>query len=173
GYWPHAALYIGTPKQREELEISVNHSILEKWTSGISTMEALKDGVKLRPLVETLEVDACVVLRPMLSKQGIRTGIERIVKHEGKRYNFDFDFFRSDCLVCTEVVYRAFDGVEGLEFVLSERAGRKSVSAEDFLDMALEGELLHVVAMYGYPLKSSEILTGERARELLAESYKS
>lgn len=173
GFWPHAALYVGTDAQREELGVSISHAIKEKWVGDICTLEALKDGVRLRALSETLHVDSCVVLRPVLSADGVRQGLERIIKHEGKRYNFDFDFFRSDRLVCTEVIYRAFDGVENLEFELVERAGRESVSAEDFLDKAINKDGLELLALFGYPSKSSTLITGPRARELLLQSYDS
>jgi len=34
----------------------------------------------------------------------------RGLTHEGKPYNFDFDFTRSGRMVCTQVVYRSYEG---------------------------------------------------------------
>jgi hypothetical protein len=63
----------------------------------------------------------------------------RAASHEGKGYNFDFDFLRSDRLVCTELVYRAFDGIGNVTIPLSERAGRPKLFAEDLLRGQLPG----------------------------------
>ena len=172
GIWPHAALYIGTPEQRDGLEIQIPEQIKHEWGDGISTFEALKDGVKLRPLRNTLAVDCFVVLRPALSREAIRRGIERVLVHSGKRYNFDFDFFRSDRLVCTEIVFRAFDGIENFHFRLQERAGRQTVSAEDLLDMAIDSEQFAVKGIFGYPEESSMLVRGDRARIELIRSYR-
>ena len=136
GYWPHAALYIGTGEQRNELGVRIDNDKAERWTAECCVLEALKDGVRFRPLSETLNVDHVVVLRPALSIDAVRKGIERAVMHEGKPYNFDFDFFNSDKLVCTEVIYRAYDGLEELHFPLTQRSGRQTLSAEDILTYA-------------------------------------
>ena len=136
-------------------------------------LEALKDGVLFRPLSETLSVDNFAVLRPSLTPAAVRRGIERAIQHEGKMYNFDFDFFNSDRLVCTEVVYRAFDGLEDLHFPLTERAGRKTLSAEDLLDFALVSGRLTPIAIFGAPGCEQEIVRGEAARTLLLRSYTS
>ena len=90
-----------------------------------------------------------VVLRPTLAIGSIRQGIERAMLHEGKMYNFDFDFFNSDRLVCSEVPYRAYDGLESLRFPLRERAGRKTLSVEDLLDFALDTGAFEPAAMFG------------------------
>jgi len=173
GTWPHAALYVGTQAERVAMNVQLSEQHEQKWHEGISTFEALKDGVKLRPLSETLSVDSFAIIRPALSQDAIKTGIEKVLRHEGKRYNFDFDFFRSDRLVCTEVVYRAFDGLEDMQYSLSERAGRQTLSAEDLLDMAVDTDAYKLVGLYGYPQAMPTIVGGERALELLKESYRS
>ncbi len=172
GFWPHAALYVGTPAQCDQLGVSVPGDKQALWTDDICTLEALKDGVRLRPLSDTLSVDFFVVLRPTIPHDSIRQAIERGIVHEGKMYNFDFDFFSSDRLVCTEVVYRSYDGLAGIEFPLAERAGRKTLSAEDLLDYALDGALFEPVAIFGVDDSEPGIVYGDRVRELLVSSYR-
>ena len=102
----------------------------------------------------------------------MRQAIERGLLHEGKNYNFDFDFFSSDRLVCTEVVYRSYDGLAGIEFPLAERAGRKTLSAEDLLDFALEDDRFEPVAIFGVVGCESNIAYGDSVRDLLLASYR-
>ena len=173
GFWPHAAFYVGTPTQREKLQVRVPEDKMSLWGEGICTLEALKDGVRFRPLAETLAVDFFVVLRPQIASASVREAIERGSKHEGKMYNFDFDFFSSDRLVCTEVIYRAYDGVDGIEFPLAERAGRKTLSAEDLLDYALDTPFFEPVAIFGTEGCANEIAFGSDVRDLLRASYDS
>ena len=157
GFWPHAALYVGPREQRNP----------EK-----CVIEARKDGVLFRPLSDTFSVDYFVVIRPKLSNETIQQAIDRAFTHEGKMYNFDFDFFNSDRLVCTELVYRSFDGLEGLKFPLTDRAGRKTLSAEDLLDLALDTETFDPVAIFGVEGCEDEILYGEAVSDVLAASYR-
>ena len=172
GFWPHAALYVGTPEQRDELGVSVPGDKQSLWTGPVCTLEALRDGVRLRPLSDTLAVDYFVVLRPQVPEMTIRRAIERGIVHEGKMYNFDFDFFTSDRLVCTEVPYRCYDGLDGIQFPLTERAGRKTLSAEDLLDFALDAETFEPVAIFGAAGCEDEIAYGGNVRELLRASYR-
>lgn len=179
GYWPHAALYIGTEAQRTQLGVELIGGTLSSLvdshkatiSNDISTLEAKKDGVLFRSLDETLSVDEFIILRPKLSSDQIASGIKRVCKHEGKGYNFDFDFFRSDQLVCTEVVYRAFDGLSDIQFNLIERAGRFSLSAEDILDMALQNNGFSVVAAYGFKGCADQIAKADEAYDLVKLSY--
>ena len=171
GFWPHAALYVGTPEQRDALGINAPVDKQALWTGAIATLEALKDGVRLRPLSDTLSVDYFVVIRPQVSAETIREAIERGIVHEGKMYNFDFDFFSSDRLVCTEVIYRSYDGLGGIHLPLTERAGRKTLAAEDLLDYALDEEFFEPVAIFGVDGCESEVVYGDGVRELLTMSY--
>lgn len=172
GFWPHAALYIGTPEQHKTTNIDTNPAINSLWVDDICVLEARKDGVRLRPLTDTLSVDTFVVLRPNLGPDSIRQAIERALQHEGKLYNFDFDFFSSDRIVCTEVVYRAYDGLEDLRFQLSERAGRKTLSAEDLLDFALDTDSFTPAAIFGVKDCEDAVMYGEGVRDALIASYR-
>ncbi len=170
GYWPHVALYVGDHEQRDQLGVCVPEDIGRHWRANCSVLEALKDGVHFRPLEETLEVDAVAVLRPALDRHQIARAIERVAPHRGKLYNFDFDFFRSDRLVCTEVVYRAFDGP--MTIPLHDRAGRPTLSAEDLLDLALDDDLFEVIAVYGATGCEASLLEGRPAYDTLAGTYR-
>ena len=170
GFWPHAAYYIGSESQRESLPIEVDDERQSRCAEPVCILEAKKDGVLFRAIEETLQVDAFVVLRPNLDEAAIGAAISRAITHEGKCYDFEFDFRRSDKLVCTEVVYRAYHGIGTLEFELTPRAGRYSLSAEDVLDKAIDTDEFSVVAVYG--VEGNKFQTGERAIETLIKSYR-
>jgi len=172
GVWPHAALYIGTPTQRQAADIEADEGKLQRWTDNICVLEARKDGVLLRPLEETLRVDAFAVLRPNLDAGNTCHAVERALLHEGKKYNFDFNFFNSDRVVCTELIYRAYDGLENMEFPLQERAGRKTLSAEDLLDYSLDTGTFTPIAIFGVQGCEDEILYGEDVPRVLSQSYR-
>jgi len=170
GFWPHAALFIGNAEQRAELGVSISSDLASRWRGDKCVFEALKDGVHFRAISETLAVDNFLVLRPNLTLEEIRLGIERVVRHEGKGYNFDFDFFSSDRLVCSEVIYRAFDGMGELTFPLVERAGRHTLSPEDIVNMALNSDAFSVVGIYGVGLSKSQFVDGYSAEKIVAST---
>ena len=144
GYWPHAAMYVGDQR----------------------VIESLKDGVRERTMESPFGNDAVALIRPNLDREWIGQAIERARKHVGKPYDFNFDFTRSDRLVCTEVVYRSYEGLGGMTFKLTRRAGRQTLSAEDLLALALSGRTFLPVAVY-CPERSHEILQGDSMNDLL------
>lgn len=154
GFWPHAALYLGTQSQRETLGIP-------SLDSTIAVIEAKKDGVKFRAISETLAVDALVVLRPRLSTMDLREALLRAMSHEGKLYDFVFDFRQAERLVCTEVVYRAYHGIGTCHFELSQCGGRLALSAQDLIKQALEQKLFEVELCFG--IKNQGLARGEQA----------
>lgn len=172
GYWPHAAMYIGSEADRRRMRVELDAERAARWSGDRRVLEALKDGVLFRPLDETLAVDAVAVIRPQLDQIELARAIERAALHEGKLYDFDFDFFRSDRMVCTEVVYRAFDGLGSLRLQLTERSGRPTLSAEDLLDLAVDGRGFDPVAVVGAPTCPQTIVEGGPAREAIRRSYR-
>ena len=167
GFWPHASLYLGSEHDRQQMGISIDEDRAKRWSGDRRVLEALKDGVLFRSLEETLAVDAVAVIRPQLDQADLARGIARVIEHEGKLYNFDFDFFRSDRLVCTEVVYRAFDGLGPVRIPLQERSGRPTLSAEDLLDLAWAGSGFDPVAVFGGPTCPDRLVEGEQARDAI------
>lgn len=171
GFWPHGALYIGSPEARENMKLPSVSDGYKHSADKVEFLESKKDGVLLRPIEETLQVDAFVVLRPKLPVSEIETALTRALGHAGKLYDFIFDFSTSDRLVCTEVVYRAYHGIGPIQFGLSDKAGRKCLSAEDFLNQALRHGWFEIVLLYG--VGGNEVLKGAAARKTLAVSFDS
>ena len=174
GYWPHAALYLGTRDELTAAGFGENEHVQPHWeyllgcdedeTSRVH--EALKDGVLVRSLSSPFASDAITVLRPQLELDEIYDAMARGMFHTGKSYDFDFDFSRADRLVCTEVVYRSYEGVGGIRFDLTRRAGRLTLSAEDLIGMAISGTHFDAVATYAPP-DYAELKTGTEAAEVL------
>ena len=144
GYWPHVAMYVGDQQ----------------------VVEAMKDGVRVREMSSPFGNDSVAVIRPVLDTEIIQQAIGRARSHVGKPYDFDFDFTRADRLVCTEVVYRSYEGLGAMQFSLVRRAGRQTVSAEDLLELALEEQKFQTVAVYCCEL-SEELLSGDEMRQVL------
>lgn len=153
GFWPHAALFSGGEND-DQLVI-----------------ESKKDGVKFRPLEETLYVDNFLILRSKLSPDAIQAVIHKATTHVGKRYDFLFDFTQSDRLACTELIYRSYHATAHIQFELLERAGRKCLSAEDLINQAISSKQFHCIAIYG--LRDKQISYHQDALELLRTSYQS
>ena len=148
GFWPHAALYIGTMRERVEMGVH-SQECDDRLLEDIRFIEAKKDGVMFRSLAETLHVDALMVLRPRLSLEQRREVVLHAMTHVGKLYDFVFDFRKADRLACTEVIYRSFHGVGPLSFELCQHTGRPCLSAEDLIAQLLQSGHFDKVADYG------------------------
>ncbi len=164
GFWPHAAFFLGSEAQREELGVGPPPGLARRARDPVVFLEAKKDGVRFRPVEDTLEVDAFVVLRPPLAGPELAAVLQRGMGHEGKLFDFSFDFRNSDRLACTEVIYRAFHGAGEFGFSLVETGGRLCLPAEELIGQALE-QGFRVVAACG--VGRDEIVTGTRAELLL------
>ena len=67
------------------------------------------------------------------------------------------------------VIYRSYSGLEEIHFELTKRAGRYTLSAEDLLQLAIQGSLLQIVAAY-HPDATEDVLMSEKAKELVEQS---
>lgn len=142
GFWPHAALYIGTPEERRiyftdkatqdwvrqqgeatgELELLIKSRSPDAYTQSLAPqahgqpvriIEAISEGVSLTALTHALDVDSLVVLRPRLPKAEKAQALVRAFHYVGRPYDFNFDFSTDAALVCTEVVYKSYEPAVG------------------------------------------------------------
>lgn len=134
GFWPHAALYLGTTEDVTAAGIQIPPEVV----AGHWFLESKKDGVRVRAADETLQVDAFVVMRSPLDAETMAAAISRAMSHVGKPYDFLFDFRTADRLACTEVIYRGFHGLGPVRFHLTEVGGRLCLPAEEFLNQAMD-----------------------------------
>jgi hypothetical protein len=164
GFWPHAALYIGPLSNRDDLGLPNyrDHSA--------DVLEAKKDGVKLREVEETLSVDSFVILRPKISTAELDQALEKALTHEGKHYDFAFDFRKAERLCCTELVYRAFHGIGQWNLKLIKQSGHFALPAEELIRQGMQKGLVDVAMIFGVDGDTVEI--GKKAQDLLLSTLK-
>jgi hypothetical protein len=192
GYWPHAALYLGTAADLHRHGLAghehaarrlpqltaatplteVLQPIGEDLWSGSDlhpcVIEAQKDGVRIRSVNSALNSDSVVVIRPLLDATHIASALAQALMHEGKPYDFDFDFSHSQRLVCTEVVYRAYEGIADVQFNLRRHVGRFALATDELLAMALYRRHFEVAAAY-LPKRAQGLGTGSQAAALVRQ----
>jgi hypothetical protein len=136
GFWPHAALYVGTPDDLRRLGVADRPEVRARLESfrapaadgePCTVIESVSEGVIFNSLTHSMHADHVAVLRPRLPTSRVAEAIVRAFSHQGKPYDFEFDFFTSDKIVCTELVYRAYEGA--LRFDLLRVMGRDTLPA--------------------------------------------
>lgn len=138
GFWSHAALYIGRIEDLRSLGIADHPTVRAHLSAYLvpaldgadrTLIEAVSEGVVFSSIMETLHADHVVVLRPRLSKDQIARAIVKAFEYHGRPYDFDFDLATADKVVCTELVYRAYEGA--LHFDPVRMLGRYTLPAAE------------------------------------------
>lgn len=143
GFWPHAALYVGTPAERA---VFFDDPAVRAWVRAAGedsgdleallrvrspqaaqtskapleaghaprVVEAISEGVSFTSFEHAGDGDSLVVLRPRLPKTSLARAIVRAFHYAGRPYDFDFDFRTDSALVCTELVSKAYEGDDDL-----------------------------------------------------------
>lgn len=133
GFWPHAALWLGTP---EELRARFDHDAETTaffgmafsehlrakypaaWQSYTSLdeegqphrlLEALGEGVVFTSAERSLHADYAAAMRPRLSTVGIAIALDRAFSYAGRAYDFDFDLHSDRSIFCSELVFKAYE----------------------------------------------------------------
>ncbi len=170
GFWTHTALYMGTPEERmrffndphvkEWIELQGrSDGDFEKLLQGlypesyrISTtpqeenhlpriIEALSAGVSFTTLEHSARSDSLAVLRPNLPKVSKARAIMQGFHYGGRPYDFNFDFKTDSEIVCSELIYKVYEGgaLQGLRLPLIEILG-KSVTPPNEIARLFDSE---------------------------------
>lgn len=183
GFWTHAALYIGTPEERtvffqnQELtrwlteqgsEDGTLDSLLrvrypDHYRLSVTPrekkhvpriLEAIGEGVSFTTLEHSAAADSIVVLRPNLPQTVIAQAILNAFHYSGRPYDFNFDFRTDSELVCSELIFKAYQQTndsKGLTLPLSNVLGRPLISPNEIAELfdeeyGKEGQQLTFVA---------------------------
>ena len=151
GFWPHAALYVGTPEELAGLGL-IRRGAGGAWAAADpavaryladylrpahdgephTVLESVSEGVVFNSLTESMGADYVAVLRPRLGDAQKAAALARAFSHVGKPYDFEFDFSSTDKLVCTELVYQAYEGLLKLDPWMQQIVGRPAIPALQF-----------------------------------------
>lgn len=165
GFWPHNALYIGRPEERQEI---VQDPEVQAWvrSQGVASgnfedllqkkygeiyelslgqdkennpyriLEAISEGVVFTSLEYSGAADSMAILRPRLSLLDIAKALYDSFQYQGRPYDFDFDFRTDSAVVCSELIFYAYQNREnkkGLSLPMKSVLGRPIVAPNDIV----------------------------------------
>ncbi len=142
GFWPHVALYVGTPREFADYFSADGCATLDEvrtrfpdafnaWnangTDGLPmrVIEAIRPGVVFQSLETSARCDYLGVVRPHLSKPQKCRALMAAFSHHGKPYDLNFDFTTDNELVCSELVYKAYRAAGRLPLEPEVISGRR------------------------------------------------
>jgi hypothetical protein len=149
GWWTHAAVFTGSIEQLQAIGATSMPNVREAeplLRLGVENnpaliIEALSAGIVLNSLERSLHVDHVALFSPQLTKEQRCQALDNIFAQLGKPYDFEFDFSRSDRLVCTEVIYRGFHKKGNISFSPTFRMGHPTLSADDIVTQIIQSTL--------------------------------
>lgn len=143
GYWPHTALYIGSPEERAryfdtpevrawvknqgeasgnfEQLLKARHPKAQEEGARLQhghpprVIEAISEGVSFTTIEHSADADALAVLRPRLGRVEKALAILRAYGYVGRPYDFNFDFRSDASLVCSELIYKVYEPLSGMK----------------------------------------------------------
>ena len=159
GYWTHSAIYIGSVSERARFfdTPEVNQWLAEQGFSSfeallrsaseiyaehsgydalgeVRVIEALDAGVIFNSIETSLSADGAAVFRPLLGKLEKAKAIYNSFYYTGQPYDFDFDFDSDNAMVCSELIFKAYQAGTtqvGVDFPLYKVAGRKMLTPSE------------------------------------------
>lgn len=132
GFWPHTAMFIGTAADRSRYfddpivrdwvreqgraDGDFDAYLRERYPAAYAqsrsgrVVEAISEGVSFTTLEHSAAADSLAILRPRATKREKAVAIARAFGYAGRPYDFNFDFHTDTALVCSEVIYKAYEG---------------------------------------------------------------
>jgi len=152
GYWSHAALHIGTLEDLDKYFFDVD-GIDGKTPSGVirerfpnvytaldqtddagarpAVIHALRPGVIVESIQAVAIADSLAVLRPRVSKSDRWQAVLAALVHFGKPYNYQFDFRTESALLCSQLIYKAYEQIDSIRLQPKINNGRLLLSPNE------------------------------------------
>jgi len=154
GFWPHTALYVGTPAELEAYFCELGFKPMETIKAlcpeafqsmgktddagyPIRVVEAIRPGVVFQSLETSAKCDYLGVIRPNLTKAEKFKALLVAFSHYGKPYDLNFDFSTDNELVCSELVYKSFKSSGKLPFEPEIVSGRLLLPPNRMVEQAI------------------------------------
>ncbi len=184
GFWPHVALYVGTPSEFEayfsdqendplEAMQARYADVLNDWKEAdadgypIRVIEAIRPGVVFQSLETSARCDYLGVIRPNLSKAEKFEALMAAFSNYGKPYDLNFDFTTDNELVCSELVYKGYKAAANLPFEPDIINGRlllpPNLLAEEAVEHMGKDDAFSFVLFLDAIEKSNTVVVGDEA----------
>tara|TARA_B100000925_G_C22010284_1_gene475954 strand:+ start:867 stop:2309 length:1443 start_codon:yes stop_codon:yes gene_type:complete len=164
GHFGHVAIYIGTKNQLIELglwDVDALKPYQKQIELGYTILEASRDGVRFKKLVDFMNVDELLILRAsksLLSYEQKVFALENSLKQHGRRYDFNFDVESISEVVCSELIFFTYPNIP---WKTEEILGRQTISPDDLVKLGVNTPYLDfVLYLKGY--RKSIISLGEK-----------
>jgi hypothetical protein len=155
GFWPHVALYVGTPDELNTYFSELGFQPLETIKAlypdvfqiletsdeegfPMRVIEAIRPGVVFQSLETSAHCDYLAVIRPNLGKASTFKALMAAFSNYGKPYDLNFDFTTDNELVCSELVYKAYKAGGSLPLKPEVISGRRLLPPNRLAEQAVE-----------------------------------
>jgi len=150
GNWGHAAVWVGTEQELRAIGLWDHPLVMryhEQIKRGELVAESLRTGTTLSSLSHFLNIDDLGVLRSRkpLTDDEMRDTIILTLRQIGKEYDFNFDVETTDKIVCSQLVYLAYDKIE---WPTKSVVGRYTISPDNIAIKALNNGPFELVLFY-------------------------
>ncbi|GAA0716883.1 hypothetical protein GCM10008905_01890 [Clostridium malenominatum] len=190
GFWTHTGLYIGSLEELDkyfsDVETLNGKRFSEKLkdldekiyadlvrNSDLSVIEAIEEGVVIKPISNIAKVDYFSAVRPRISKEKKMNAILKAYSFLGNPYDFFLDMESNDAFICTEVISKSFEN--SITFQLEKRLGKKIVFPNSVVkkfaqERQKENRELDFVLFYDLDIKTRKAY--KSSEDEFAKSYK-
>lgn len=143
GNFGHAALYFGTEEQLKGIGLwdFLSPEIKMHIRNGRTIIEAVRPIVRMTTVENFMNIDELAIIRiapndinSILGSDPLRV-FEIAYDQIGKRYDFTFNIELGQTIVCSELIYRAFETVR---WPTGRNAGRNTISPDNIAEIVFQ-----------------------------------
>ena len=150
GHWGHAAVWVGTEQELRAIDLW-SHPLVARYHEQIKrgelVAESLRTGTTLSTMSHFMNIDDLGVIRSRqpLTDEEMRDTIILALRQIGKAYDFNFDVETTDKIVCSQLVYLAYNKIN---WPTESVVGRYTISPDNIAVKALNDGPFELVMFY-------------------------